>query len=452
MSKYIMYPVYKQTGLEWLPEIPTEWKYGGLTKFLESIVDYRGKTPEKVEEGVFLVTARNIKQGQINYDLSHEYIKLEDYEEVMRRGKPKIGDVLFTTEAPLGEVANIDREDIALAQRVIKFRSLPKVLDNYYLKYWILSHPFQSNLKTFATGSTAEGIKASKLSKLQVILPSLREQQKIVRFLDKKLCEIDNLIESKRKLIKILEQQRQSIITEAVTKGLNPNVKMKDSGVEWIGEIPEHWSILPLKYIASEKKNSFVDGPFGSDLKNEEYVDSGVPVIQLNNIKNGKLRINNMNYVSEEKSEQLRRHTAYPDDLVIAKMASPIARSAVVPNMFQKYVIVADCIKLKLKENYSNAYINYAMNTPFTIAQAKAFANGTTRSRVNLGIIKNLKVPIPHFEEQKEIVSYLEGKISEMDNVIKSVEKQIEKLKEYRQALIYEAVTGKIDVRYMELD
>lgn len=328
-----------------------------------------------------------------------------------------------------------------------------QLYDKEYIYYCLQLENFKA--KAVANMYGVGGLKripTEFLSEYKFLVPDLKTQVAIRKYLNLKLTEISSLIENKNKLIKLLEQQRQSIITEAVTKGLNPNVKMKDSGVEWIGEIPEHWSILPLKYIASEKKNSFVDGPFGSDLKNEEYVDSGVPVIQLNNIKNGKLRINNMNYVSEEKSEQLRRHTAYPDDLVIAKMASPIARSAVVPNMFQKYVIVADCIKLKLKENYSNAYINYAMNTPFTIAQAKAFANGTTRSRVNLGIIKNLKVPIPHFEEQKEIVSYLEGKISEMDNVIKSVEKQISKLKEYRQALIYEAVTGKIDVRDMELD
>ncbi|MCM3281736.1 restriction endonuclease subunit S [Exiguobacterium sp. MER 193] len=231
MKTYISYPDYEKTGLDWIPELPKEWKNGGLTKFLEIIVDYRGKTPEKVEEGVFLVTAKNIKQGQINYDLSHEYIKVDDYEEVMRRGKPEIGDVLFTTEAPLGEVANVDRKDIALAQRIIKFRALPGILDNYYLKYWILSHPFQSNLKTFATGSTAEGIKASKLSSLQVILPTISEQKKIVGFLDKKILEIDHLVRKKYNLINLLEQQRQSIITEAVTKGLNPNVKMKDSGV-----------------------------------------------------------------------------------------------------------------------------------------------------------------------------------------------------------------------------
>lgn len=173
---YAKYPQYKKTNLEWLEDIPFDWDYGGLTKYLDNIVDYRGKTPEKVEEGVFLVTAKNIKNGKVDYSLSQEFVKLEEYEEIMRRGLPEIGDVLFTTEAPLGEVANVDRIDIALAQRIIKFRGIENVLDNYYLKYWIQSQGFQSNLKTFATGSTAAGIKASKLSSLKVLLPPYSEQ------------------------------------------------------------------------------------------------------------------------------------------------------------------------------------------------------------------------------------------------------------------------------------
>ncbi|PAD67939.1 hypothetical protein CHH83_16260 [Bacillus sp. 7586-K] len=326
----------------------------------------------------------------------------------------------------------------------------PREVITKFIFYWLLGH--RAEIINLSQGGGQPNISQGIIRNIRIAVPPVVLQNKIVTFIDKKYEEINQLIDKKEKMINLLEQQRQSIITEAVTKGLNPNVKMKDSGVEWIGEIPEHWSILALKHIASEKKNSFVDGPFGSDLKNEEYVDSGVPVIQLNNIKNGKLRVVNMNFVTEEKSEQLKRHIAYPGDLVIAKMASPIARSAVVPETYEKYVIVADCIKLKLKENYLNHYINYAMNTPFTIVQAESFANGTTRSRVNLSIIKKLKIPMPNFEEQKEIVSYLTIKVSEVNTVIRSVENQIRKLKEYRQSLIYEAVTGKIDACDMEND
>lgn len=128
----------KDSGVEWIGKIPKDWEIVPLTKQLDSIVDYRGKTPEKTEEGTFLVTAKNIKDGKICYELSKEYVREADYEEIMHRGIPQIGDILFTTEAPLGQVANVDRTDIALAQRIIKFRALSTV-NNYYLKYWMLN-------------------------------------------------------------------------------------------------------------------------------------------------------------------------------------------------------------------------------------------------------------------------------------------------------------------------
>ncbi|MFO7890004.1 MAG: restriction endonuclease subunit S, partial [bacterium] len=176
MVQTMRYPKYKNSGVEWIGEIPEHWEICGMTKYLESIVDYRGKTPEKTEDGIFLVTARNIKNGVINYKLSQEYINPSHYDKVMSRGKPQIGDVLFTTEAPLGETANVDREEIALAQRIIKFRGKKNILNNYFLKYWIMSHNFQNDLQSYATGSTALGIKANKLNYLKIILPSNTEQ------------------------------------------------------------------------------------------------------------------------------------------------------------------------------------------------------------------------------------------------------------------------------------
>lgn len=175
----------KDSGVEWIGKIPKDWEIVPLTKQLDSIVDYRGKTPEKTEEGTFLVTAKNIKDGKICYELSKEYVREADYEEIMHRGIPQIGDILFTTEAPLGQVANVDRTDIALAQRIIKFRALSTV-NNYYLKYWMLNEGFQQFLHSLSTGSTATGIKSSKLFLLPLVRPNIEQQNKIVEYLDAK--------------------------------------------------------------------------------------------------------------------------------------------------------------------------------------------------------------------------------------------------------------------------
>ena len=211
----------KPSGVEWIGEIPNDWNAVPLTKYLESIIDYRGRTPEKTESGRFLVTAKNIRNGQIDYKISQEFTSEAEHQRIMTRGIPQIGDVLFTTEAPLGEVANVDDVSIALAQRIIKFRTKSDRLNPYFLKYWILSYSFQSELHQYATGSTVLGIKASKLGLLKLNLPPLKEQKQIVDFLDCKTQQIDELIASEQRKIELLKEYRQSLISEVVTGKLD---------------------------------------------------------------------------------------------------------------------------------------------------------------------------------------------------------------------------------------
>lgn len=158
-----------------------EWK---TLKETCDIVDYRGKTPQKVDKGIFLVTAKNIKKGYIDYETSKEYVAKEDYVEVMRRGIPEIGDVIFTTEAPCGNVAQIDNRNVALAQRVIKYRPKNNKLNSTFLKYYLLSKNFQSVLHTKTTGGTVEGIKGSVLHQLLIPVPPMDVQERIVKVLD----------------------------------------------------------------------------------------------------------------------------------------------------------------------------------------------------------------------------------------------------------------------------
>ena len=176
-------------------------------------VDYRGKTPSKVDAGIFLVTAKNIRKGYIDYDNSKEYISEDDYEEVMHRGKPQIGDVLVTTEAPLGNVAQIDNENIALAQRVIKYRPKDERLNSSYLKYILLGSEFQIRLEKEATGATAKGIKGSKLHRMHIPLPPLSEQQRIVSIFDTFEASINNLEQQLAQREKQYEYYRNKLLT-----------------------------------------------------------------------------------------------------------------------------------------------------------------------------------------------------------------------------------------------
>lgn len=210
----------KPSGVEWLGDIPEHWEVVPLFKYLESLVDYRGKTPEKTESGIFLVTVKNIKNGNIDYAISSEYISESDYQEVMSRGLPQLGDVLFTTEAPLGEVANIDNIEIALAQRVLKLRGLKGILDNYYLKYWMMNLKFKNSLFALATGSTAVGLKAAKKCYVKLALPPIQEQLEIISQI-KEIIRVHNKIDSRLKeAIDRLKEYRAALITAAVTGNL----------------------------------------------------------------------------------------------------------------------------------------------------------------------------------------------------------------------------------------
>ncbi|WP_353219704.1 restriction endonuclease subunit S [Salinisphaera sp. S4-8] len=207
---------FKPSGIDWLGSIPAHWRLKGLTK-CTTRVDYRGATPPKSSSGKFLVTAKNIKNGEIDYDISQEFISDEDYEHAMRRGKPKLTEVLLTTEAPLGEVACVDHDDIALAQRVIKFATSSGELSNSYLAYWMLSCPFQRDLLSRATGSTAVGIKAGKIVDLKCLLPPIGEQLEITKYLDSKLQTHQTVTETIGKSIKNLQEYRTALVTTAVT-------------------------------------------------------------------------------------------------------------------------------------------------------------------------------------------------------------------------------------------
>jgi type I restriction enzyme, S subunit len=207
----------KDSGIQGLGFIPAAWSVRPLLRCVQGRVDYRGATPKKVDDGVLLVTARNVRPGWIDYEVSEEYVSTEDYDEIMRRGVPEVNDLLFTMEAPLGNAALVDRTDIALAQRIIKFRPDSQVVLPRFLLYSVVGHWFQSQLLARATGSTALGLKASKLPELRVVVPDIREQSRIVDFLDERWARIDELVEKSLAMIDTLREYRSALITDAVT-------------------------------------------------------------------------------------------------------------------------------------------------------------------------------------------------------------------------------------------
>lgn len=205
----------KDSGVDWIGKIPEYWGVLPLTKY-STRVDYRGKTPEKVDEGRFLLTAKNIKYGHIDYEISKEYILEKQYEKVMSRGKPEIGDLLFTTEAPLGGTALVDDPSVAIAQRLILFRLADELVSGY-VNLYMQTPLFQNYLQRLGTGSTALGIKASKLFLLKLIAPPKEEQTKIYRLSEKVTNETNSTIEAHKQQIEKLKEYKTTLINSAVT-------------------------------------------------------------------------------------------------------------------------------------------------------------------------------------------------------------------------------------------
>lgn len=219
-----------------------------------------------------------------------------------------------------------------------------------------------------------------------------------------------------------------------------------DAGVDWLGKIPEHWQQKWLGLLAVESRTAFVDGPFGSDLKSSDYQEEGIPLIQLNNIRDGLHVLRNMKFISEEKRNELYRHSAFPGDIVIAKMADPVARSAIVSDEFSEYVIVADCVKMTPDlTSVDLSFLIWAINSDCVRISAELMSSGVTRIRINLGQIKKLRIPYPPLREQTQIARFLDYETARIDALIEEQRRLIELLKEKRQAVISHAVTKGVD-------
>ncbi len=230
-------------------------------------------------------------------------------------------------------------------------------------------------------------------------------------------------------------------------------LKTKKSVQKGMLKIPSAWKEIPLKYLAAYESNSFTDGPFGSNLKASEYTESGVMLIQLQNIGDGEFYLKNTIFISEEKFASLRKHNAIPGDIVVSKMADPIARACLVPTFESKYFIISDCIRLRTQAPIvNNTFLVYGINSPYFRQKAISFGGGSTRQRIQIAQLKKLFIILPNLETQNQIVHYLKHKIEKINNEISKNKKLIQLIKEKRESLIHDAVTKGIDKKATLMD
>ena len=445
------YDNYKDSGIEWIGEIPEHWDRIRIKSLVAiKVTDGPHETPQWIENGVPFISAEAIKGNKIDLDFKRGYISTEQHLEYCKKSKVLKNDILFCKSgSTTGKSALVDTDvDFGIWSPLAIIRADKNKIDYKYLFQSIQSSLFQNQVETAWTFGTQPNIGMGALENLWIAIPTLEEQQSIANYLDHKTAQIDTLIAKKEQFISLLQEERTAIINQAVTKGLDPTVKMKDSGIEWLGEIPEHWEVKKLKYLLKENKDSLKTGPFGSHIKNSDYIPNGnYKVYTQRNVLDNEYE-NGCESISEEKFDELKGFTIYEGDVLITTRGS-IGRCSVFPENMPTGILHPCLIRIQINENLSlrNWIVNYINNTSLFYNNVKFNSNSTIIDVIYGYTLKEIFFPTPSIIEQKKILEFLEVKINEIDTLISKSQQEIELLKEYKTALISEVVTGKIDVR-----
>lgn len=285
-----------------------------------------------------------------------------------------------------------------------------------------------------------------EMKSIHVVAPPLSEQEAIAAFLDRKCGEVDAMVSLQEQVIEELKAYKQSVITEAVTKGLNPNAPMKPSHIDWIGEIPEHWDMIPLKYFLKNDKNNLRVGPFGSALKGNDFQSEGVWVYNQRSVLDNNFTANDT-FISEKKYEELTGFSVFQDDVLITTRGS-IGKIAIVPKNAPKGIIHPCIIRFEVEFSKINQslLLHIFNDSNFVLDQMRFRSNSTTIDVLYSYTLKEIKLPLIPSSEQREIADYLDSKCAEIDALIALKQQKIEELREYKKSLIYEYVTGKKQV------
>ncbi len=283
-------------------------------------------------------------------------------------------------------------------------------------------------------------ISQSVITNMPMTLPSACEQADVIHFLDRETAKIDALITEQQRLIELLEEKRQAVISHAVTKGLNPNAPMKDSGVEWLGEVPEHWEIKALKHITKQVSVGVVVEP------SKYYDDEGtVPALRSLNIKDGRVVMADCVYITTDSNELLSKSRLSAGDLVIVRTGQP-GTCAVIPEELDGCNCI-DLIFMRSPATGSSLFLRQYLSSDAALIQYSAGSEGAIQQHFNVKTAASLIIPWPPKKEQHEIADWLQEEASELGRLTAYASKSVELLQERRSALISAAVTGQIDVR-----
>ena len=439
------YETYKDSGIEWLGKIPSHWTPISMKYYfyMKGRIGWQGlKADEFISDGPYLVTGTDFDNGKVDWSRCY-HISEERYAEAPEI-HVKEGDLLITKDGTVGKLAYVDYVPgkVSLNSHLLILRPLTDSVSNHFM-YWALqADNFVHYTGLAQSGSIMASLSQEKIGDYKLALPSLLEQRIIATYLDNKVSQIDTVIAEKEKMIEDLQNYRKSIISEAVTRGLNTDVPMKDSGVEWIGMIPEHWEMIKLKSIAK------VNGRIGfRGYTSEDLVPAGEGAYTIGgkHITNCVLDLSNPDYISWDKYYESPEIMVKKGDILIAQRGS-LGKAALVREEIGEATINPSLVLLN-NISIDNVFLYYYLISNSTLSYIDFLNTATAVPMVSQNQIENIKLPLPTEDEQVRIGQFLDEKTSRIDSSIAELQSQKEDLKSYKSSLITEAVTGKIDLR-----
>ena len=439
------YPKYKDSGVEWIGEIPENWeciRLGMLGTFSSSGIDKKtsdGEVQVRMVNYTDLVRSRNYFPIQTG---DKDYMNVTTPESRLNEHRLKKGDMVFIpsseTEEDLGysSLIDFDEDDIVYSYHILRYKTR-KDLYHYFKKYLVNHHSVLNQFSSESKGTTRQIIGRYVFNNVRVVLPTIPEQQQIVKFLEQKTTIIDELIQKKQRKIELLKEQRNSLINHTVTKGLNPGVKMKDSGVEWIGEIPNKWEVKPIKYITGYNQES---------LGNDTPPDYELDYLEISDV-NSVGEIGKPTHYSFSQSPSRCRRILKKNDIIISTVRTYLRSIGFIENEVKNLICSTGFCVLSPNDVIKPKLLFYLIRSEWFISNVISQSIGVSYPGIQTEKLMGIKVLLSPTNEQTQIVEYLDQKTSEIDTTITLEHKKIDLLKEYRQSLISQVVTGKIDVR-----
>lgn len=437
------YETYKPSGIDWIGNYPKHWEFRRLKNVC--IVNKEALTDKTLFD--YLIEYIDIGNTTDN----GEFLELQEIEfsEAPSRARRKVEDgdtIISTVRTYLRAIAFIEKpkENLIVSTGFAVLNPIKRTLVPKFLFYQVLCDSFIQRVIANSEGVSYPAISSTKLEDLKLFIPTVEEQLAIANYLDDQTQMIDRLIANKKAQADKLKELRQIEINHAVTKGLNPNAEipasseaeMKDSGIEWLGKIPKHWEVKRLKNVADIK--------YGLGQPPEEKED-GLPLIRATNVERGKINPKDLLYVDPNDVPYDRDPVLLENDIVVVRSGAYTADSAIIPKEFEGAITGYDMV-IRVKKHNPNFVAfcllsNYVLINQLHLLRLRAAQPHLNKEELGITILL-----VPPIEEQIEIANYLQQRTTAIDQLIKNIEAQTEKLQELRKIKIYEAVTGKINV------